>query len=1779
MNKFEYFFLMLKQGIKGVFKFKAQFIIILILSFIATLILSVSISSGRRMQASYDQVMGKVEKFSYESQLTVDVQNNQMNLGFSPIKNVIYGDFSTIYYNEKDPSQSKTNFNFVLSHPEIHEKRSKEINEYSIDFGYKETNHKNFINQTYKNDKFIENFQKVIFGLTEKDIDKIQAGSNDNPQEKERKEKYAESVAAQNEMRLELLNTLIADLDALSKGTEPVDSNLKYSPIGQYTIKNPLWYETFVEFNSTANRWELVNWIDNIPTRLENLNGNNFDYFAYLLNAVDSVILFFNRIKMNLNWAIRQIYQEDISNEQLYVLIFGFLPPKETFEKAKNINPNWIINDENQPYSITVEAFKQKSDYVFLNNTDHETDGQLIAKNGFKGIISPWIDSSSTNPNNWNNIKSTWFSEGFNFIPPEDEKLLSYINVFENPIGLRTATYKNVIRYLRSVESLSLFLTHHRLTADAFDYDFKTRREATILDPTGLTYRGIILDENEDYNFTVLKGRNLVSKDDISGEVLLSEQFAKEHKIKIGSLIQVVNATYLVVGFGTDAFSFIPSQDLLNPIPNPKISSFIYGNAEVIKRLYQETGSTASAKNQLTQILNFLYWNRGSEQTMQIRRNAYLASLADSADALNNNFAYIRNAINNKDNGKLEVSSPYGLTSFNESNYRYSWTLPPVVNTLYLTVAAIASAIIIVIVIIALVICVRKTVQFNSKQIGILKAMGASPGDIAISYISYSIIISLVIVPVGWIAGILLQIPFANLFQTYFSIEPDIIYFDWIPFVITFFGIGILSAIIAYLSAYVLTGKSVMKILSTSVKWHNSKVLDWFKIHTLKKSSFKFRFSLTLASAGSRQIWLMAFVVLITSVLITASLVIPSVAATTNRLYYRNIRYSNEYHDQSLTVNAPLSKNTINYWEGQEPLQNDYVDKNIAKLPLDNSGNLYGYYKKLNSYYATISNGMVLPEYLYKPDSQSFEQSFLSALKDTEHLMPLLQNVFGSNFYNVTGQGFSIGMIDALFGIILHSLVEPTNDDNKNVNQNFQWTDEDKISSAQDFSRKLAESIPEIISMVINSSGGSNDRDSETNITWKESIMNVLYSNLPSYVKNYVQRSDSRLDQYAITYQNEIYIPGQETLITQVDGSASGQNLSLVGLDENQNSIVLNKEDYQKVYFPDEIKQKIYQVFDNQKVEEDIVYKGKKIYDAATNSLTLPILPNRQAQSHYKLKRNRFLNDFKHDVQGLKFLNSITNEYVTLPSGAWIYDDTSYVNLAKTAGSKFVVDDQKYETVTDATKTKYYLNPYILDNNKFSYKAQYLLDNDNKDTTSLVNEAFIFKDLIFKDKKVESAYSRPYYQYKDVKLMLPKAYITNIDQVLYPGINHGKNPTEENKTWYEEISVDQVPESVRTAWNSLAGEELEGGYLVINPYDIRYYDKDIEREYQGRPGEAMKNLTSHPGYWYLYSNEGLEPPLVVQSDQRTYLNKDLKVNFESVGVIASFNGNTIVIDSDFANKLLGVPTARQYQYNYEIFENEGMVEAGKPDSKGTISQFDRYQVKDVKYQEKLADSPFLWKGSSLTFPNELKAEDYAPHRWYNGKLSNVEEPLNFSSIISYTGSSRLGNYAIGAGSWDGIDIGITNESSELLKEKQALISQLSTLAISIGVLLIFAIIITASLLIMLVGDIYIAQYRRFMVLMRALGYSNWSTFVYSLGTVTVIAFIMLVAGHVLGWLIVLGAIISLDNAGIALPFGFNWWVIAATIVIILFSYFVSLLVSSHQARKDSPSQILTATAE
>jgi len=112
--------LLLKQGIKGVFKFKIQFIIILLLSFLATFILSTSLTLSSRLDSSYNNVVNSISRFDYESSNYV-ISNqghgkhtsNKEDQSVTPLLDLVS---DSSYINQIDANNnSKSYLNFILN--------------------------------------------------------------------------------------------------------------------------------------------------------------------------------------------------------------------------------------------------------------------------------------------------------------------------------------------------------------------------------------------------------------------------------------------------------------------------------------------------------------------------------------------------------------------------------------------------------------------------------------------------------------------------------------------------------------------------------------------------------------------------------------------------------------------------------------------------------------------------------------------------------------------------------------------------------------------------------------------------------------------------------------------------------------------------------------------------------------------------------------------------------------------------------------------------------------------------------------------------------------------------------------------------------------------------------------------------------------------------------------------------------------------------------------------------------------------------------------------------------------------------------------------------------------------------------------------------------------------------------------------------------------------------------------------------------------------------------
>ncbi|WP_026389756.1 FtsX-like permease family protein [[Acholeplasma] multilocale] len=1736
MNKKSSFFLLLKQGIKGVFKFKVQFIIILVLSFLATFIFTTSYTVSQRINGSYNNIVKSIKRFDETTSMTVGSRSKMDEdiQSLSPLSDFIDSGF--VNYTSKDGS-NKSDYSFSFN----------TINN--------KNNQVTFLTSTFANEKFKEEFAKLQLTFDE--------GVNGD---------------AYKNMRNILVDEMIKAMSEYSQDNN-VNSYLKNTTFGNLirkdkdfikNIENGTDTTTSSYINMTAST--VINWVKNQGVQfgqdlMDKYNSDKFAELLYLFitgNQLNGTITGTEALvvsetnKYLTDIKLGQEYNQQDENRYLQVLTnqdAENAAPLNEVVVSKGlrgiVNPISVKTFESEGQVVLEAAFflGNNSEFKMNNyNTKHPSIGQKLS--AFSNYELPFMG------------KDFWI----NFTVDDGEE--------DNHLDIRA----------------SMFQYHLELTAKASGLDIRFRKEAFAFDSiTQTKYRAVTLNEKDDANFTILTGRMPTTK----GEIAISEQYARAHHIPLGKTLRIADATFTVVALATDAFSYFPTADPDFPVPQTEVSAIIYGYRDTLRAISAGSSSSQADKTVTETFTFFLtnpnkksgFWNnilgKDSQNETNNKIAKFVALQKNVPSSLKDSYEYITSF----KEGKAEINDAvrprtfFSLTKFDDSNYALNWTIQPRVMGAYNAITMAASAIIAIIALIALIICIRKTIMFNSKQIGILKALGVNPSTISASYIAHSLIIAFIVIPLGWLVGLAMQVPFMYMFSDYFSAPYmfNQFLFDFGSLGITFAVFGVVAIAISFISAFLITNQSVMEILKVSVKWSSSKTINKLKDTIFKNSKFTLKFSLTLASSGKKPIALLVTVVALSSVLISTGLAIPAIAMNAKDSYYKSVNYANSYKYNDVTANSPFSKKAINFWDGHDDLDTDYTE---SDLNLDGSGTGYGYYINPENYSASINDINPISRYVYKTDvesQKSVQNTMQYLVENKDELIGFITKIFGDNFFNNLGQSFSIGMIDQFFGLILNSLENP-------YDKNEAWTDENKVSFSQEFSGFITKAVPQLISAIMGSAD-NNEAEAGKDANWKRQIIDTILVSLPPYVKGYVQE-ESRLDQYSIGWNVEHFIPTEESLSTQVSlNTKSKKEFVISGLDKTQSAFNIDKSDKEKTFLDIKTQAEVEKVFQG-KATNDIYFNKTKIYDYATNTLTAPIVTNAQAKAAFNISEGTVVKDVSTTSTVLKYQSNEESGFSVLPNSAWVYNDSDYVN-SDYATKNPMLDAQAQKQYKESIKTRTgaidenYLDPFAIDTNKFTFSQQY--DGKRKEVGNAVNaldptqpiiknatlkdKTYLFNDFSYnEDGELDSSFVRPYYQYDNLEIFVPVSKLGKGGvEGFINGMNKDHRSTNDENTWYSVVENEVVPTSVKEGYDNATGK-----YLLVRPFDISY-NLDSQEMPQNDDG-SLGNLLNGPKYWFRFAFEGINPALNQQKAKVTYANKDLKVNLKSVGNMTSYNEKVIVVDSTIANLIAGYSTARKIGVNYTYFDENPVIKANVDDQVYGKSRFDRYNFKTVDNQI------YTKNWESLTYMGE-EAQNYAPMYWNNFKFSNIEEPLGLTSGVSYTTPNNIGQNAIGLESGDigGVVNGI--KSQTLLSTSKALINQISVLAISIGMMLIIAVIITAALLIMLVGDIYIMQYQRFMILMKVLGYSNWKIQKYSFGTVTMFSLFMWLLATVLAWGLMAIAITVIANMGFAIPYGISWWPPIASFAIISISFLGSLLVSSKKVRNGNPASLMTDSAE
>ncbi|ASZ09018.1 ABC transporter permease [Mesoplasma chauliocola] len=1710
--------LLFKQSIKSIFKFKIQFLAILLLSFLSVLVLTTSLTIKDRLNSTYDSVVKNVEKFDYQ-------QSDQLSFLKGETQHKISKELMLLFI----PENSKTT---------IDDKQTININFNSI-YG------KTYITEAFeKDDRMLKVFKANVNEKTNFD-----------------------SIAFFWITRLLLLESFYSDLDLYFNHNSSEADYLENIPIFPYidqienkdfisndlsTIKLNLEQ---INFNLNDAELEEENQLNNNLVQINDIvNIQNKEIYIFASNAFASLFSYIREYTINENWRIDD---KKLNGAQIFQFITG-----QDLNKWQNNNWNnqqWIVNEQNKLSDVvkTNQIKDQSSNYIKIegNLSEKENNYEAILRSGLKGkstpiaaqwndndlILSANIDSLNLNPLSLNSDDTydDWSNKfsALNNTYVTDE-LFSGLFAERN-IEWITWNSTNYSKYETNSAWTNNMALNYRMflkaSAAYANMNIEFRKEFNVFDSANqIHYKNVIIDK---YNYTNLKilnsdkgGRMPLNK----GEVLISPQYAKAHKIKNNDEIKIGPQVFTVVGIATDTFSYYPIVDENIPLPQYKNSAIIYASEETFFPIIQNSNSS-NKEQVINTTINYFLWSNDSDKENNI-----------------NLFKSLNPSVNN-------------IKTFDESSYRYSWILQPRIISGMLIVMLLMSVIICVISILGIIIYIKKMVRSNIKQIGILKALGFKSFPIACSYGIIGLIILILVIPITWVIGTLMQFIFINMFIPYFSIQLSEVSISLTALMVGLFAFGFFAIILSVLIAYFETKQEITLMFNSVAKVKiTSKLMELIN-NVFNNSKFTLRFSLIVSTSALKNTITTITTIFISSFLVFFGLSIPAIVQTTKNGYYNSLNYSNYHVFEDLVSNAPLSKSTISYTNDL-----DLIDSNYTETSL-----MYSYMNPNYSYDSSF-DASPFSKYMYVKgvnQNQNIMNSFKLLVNDSNNqsstgstgLFSIITEQFGNNFANGIGSQFSVGMIDQALSAIMNSYYDATaygTNDYYKVNDDYQNNNQFNI-----ITKNLTEAVPLILSAILGNGTG------ESTGNWKDDILNIILKNVPTFVEGYLQ-DPSRKEQYAFGYNVKKVEKKSETLATEMYGSIDKfSNVKFTGINANQAAFTLPNE---KIFTSQVVANNIQDLINNEwDLNQSIIENGYTYYDAKSKTLSIPIIPNKQALNKYDLKLNSIVNNNYILQPQLKFAGKENNEFLELPRQAWVYNDSDFINSDYFKHNFSKIDSNKNisHNRTGSTNNIAYLDPSDLDNNKFTYKYMYSKQTDNNYT--LNNMAYLFNDFAIDDKNQGISYVRPYYQYENIELYLPQNLISNErkkDKSIWSNYSEN-NPNETDKGYFEEnIDNSKVPSSVKHAWESLYPEEaINSKYIKIKPYSLSYKKQDITN-----PGlELIVDKTSN----YVWYADAIRAGLLKQEvSEVKYLNSDIKIQYKVVGILDSYNSSLILMDQQLANTMLNFSNAKKQDVKNNIFEDDPKVKAGETISangKEFKSEFDRYELHDDNEDIYLKD----WTNM---LSEDEQSISYSQHMWSNAKYSNVEEAIDLTTGIWQTisennGLLMLGQSPLGNISHSSVKTGILN--SKLLLTEKELINQVTELAIAIGSFFIIIVILTTSLLIMLIGDIYIASFQRFMILMKSFGYSNWKVQKYAFGVVTIASISAWIIATFLSAIAAYSISIILTEIGLAVPIALTWWPFVLSAFIVGLAYFGSLIIVTKKVRKGKPSELLNETNE
>ncbi|QGS52079.1 ABC transporter permease [Spiroplasma tabanidicola] len=1814
MKKFS-IFLYLKQGIKGVYKFKIQFYVIIILTFIASLILGISLSASTRIINNYKQVMSKMDKFDYVSSREVGTVNN-LDLKSVPMmdfvdfqflakkfsdldtynqaNNGVGYNFNLISLNENatylsgNASKNQDQFSLKNIDNSFVDEYKKEYIDTFIAKSFRQTEVKNSFFNLLSSDSFLEpifhykydeysgkieyknSYEKYnqlkITNLT-KYADFI---DNSSIKSKVYKDFYQTTILA---LRTNFLNDLKDKKDYLKTTTY---NKLFENNIINESNFNQIFNENNPLTNENISIYDLY-LLSAFNTLIGQIINNTIDYVQHYIDlsifiaqndkenkVIDQTVLTktFDALK-NTNENPGFAYYDESSNDNdrkvianvLYTYIFGNIYSDQKdylnedyknklYQMQYNVEENKYQLPYLQQIDLASNTLNENKNINYKNYYVNESDDNY--ERGIRGSLNQLVVSVDNKNQPTGNVIRR---DRLKLLKLESETSTLNENLVEKN-GFTTFATKNELNR-NNIDNIKLFYLKNKIVAQASNVKSDLRAEMSFPDSQKeMKYRLIVLDDQWQSRLSIVSGNFPTA----SNEIIINPQFAKANNYKLGSTISIGGSTFVISGFGVDPLTFFPIADINIPVPNSKKSVIVYGTQETLAQVVTNDYAKYTSKF----LYNFVTANEKNKSELQVldyysnmmSEEWYLYQSYNAKQEVSQNINQTNKSINTQDLLASFNKNFEEYKTFDSSNFAYNWTLAPKITKTFQIFSYLAATLIALIALAATLIAIKKTIQLNAGEISILKAMGSKNSHIAVSYLSYGIISSFIIVPIAWVISAFCQEAIVSLLISYAGGSYWQSTFDWEAILASFSIFGILTLGVSYLVAYLLVKKPVLEIATDQSLNKRNKFLETLKKVLTYKQSFSTKFSTELAINGFSKTLLTAITIFLNSFLISGVMSMPGVVKKTLNEYYKNADYSSSVSNVDVIGNAPFSKTALSPWNGVESYENNYID---TKGVLDSDIGLIG---KSTSAVQPLSEHSVIPKILISEDKKvdnklNYNWTYDRVIEgvkdengnslDNANIISYMTSLFGNNLVQMIGKSISIEDVQLLLEWIIHS-------DNPKYNDLEQR--KEKILQV---SSLLTNGLPPILKTLF-----ANIDINAFEGTWKDKIISIILAETPAYVRNYVNQSNNRINQYRFGWDFNSYIPKDDSFYTKVVMNNQKDNPLVTGLDKTQSAYKISNS-ANNIFLSDKDIKDIENILYGRVIpKENLIINGIKVYDIDSKTLNIPVLANKQSSINYEFKDSQ-IQDVKTNVTRF----TLTKDGINIPNSAWKYDDRDY---------------QSYNNSIVNSQNKGWLDPASLSNSKFTYapifKTQDNISGDDfyidgfdryKKAKKIVDDAYGFYNLEqvnINDQEQLKASIRPYYQYDNVMLFIPYEKYDDFKNILSLGNNKYKD------AWYGQVDQSQVPDDTINDWKNTLGYS-PSSYLWIRPYSYYFEPTNVySKPKTNLSGSETSNLTTIRTSFLEYAFARSDNPINISNNVQIEWNKISnqnvsKINLQKYDDISVYGDSMIVADQSLVNLINGYSTARYlpFDFSYEDKNNpSGQYEAGEG------VNIDTYKINTPESQ--ISES----NKNNWMFGSSEEQKSVKPHLWYNGSYLNSKEPYFMSTQASFSMNPKMGDYSVNAPN----NFLATTEikDTKFISEEKNLVNQISSLIITIGAFFIAFTIIISTLSIILISDLYVNQYKKFMVVMKSMGYSNREIITYTFKFVTIFSVILFVLATALSYLCVYYVLQYVSTYLVSIPVGFMWWTPIVSSVLIVSSYVGAIVLTTKKIRTESPTILI-----